>query len=132
MGSIIITGVFKNNPVITLNNTSVSFTSQGSQDAFALKIQQFPTGIIDQQVQHSFQAYPNPNSGLFFINSSVIESGFYTIKVISSTGQVIYNKNIFINEFLSERINIPMNGVYYIELWGKGYRSIKKVIVNGL
>jgi hypothetical protein len=85
--------------------------------------------------QQSFNLYPNPlRSGQVTLSLSGIKEGRYYLRVINSTGQEIYSKNI-INQgsFITQSLELPSQiktGIYNIVISGNGYKLSKSFIVQ--
>ena len=75
------------------------------------------TGINDEtndenETYNDVNLYPNPNNGTFTINN--IENGT-SIKVISSTGQLVYNSTVEYSNTKELELNVP-TGIYFVQL----------------
>ncbi|MEP7373058.1 MAG: T9SS type A sorting domain-containing protein [Chitinophagaceae bacterium] len=85
--------------------------------------------------QQSFNLYPNPlRSGQATLSLSGMKEGKYFLRVINSTGQEIYSKNI-INQggFISQSLELPSQiktGIYNIVVTGDQYKISKSFIVQ--
>ncbi len=88
--------------------------------------------INDLKESYSFTVYPNPNDGNFFVSFHAPEKAAYTIKIINSLGELIYQKQLLSVEGLyvqqTDLKNLA-NGVYMITVTGFSGEHIKKVII---
>ncbi len=95
------------------------------------RIMRVDTDIPEQ----SFSLYPNPlRSGPLVLNLSGLKDGNYNLRVISSTGQEIFFKNIIKQRSSStESIALPSHiktGIYNIVILGDEYKLSKSFIVQ--
>lgn len=83
------------------------------------------SGIPTDNFSH-FSLYPNPTSGLFYIDMGfVCKSG--QIKITDIFGRLIFEKNIENKQFLNINIDIP-NGVYFVEILFEKEKRVVKLI----
>ncbi len=85
------------------------------------------TSSIDEQVNTSFQIFPNPANTHFSIDN--ISAGS-KIKIYDITGKLIHSQ-LSANSILTIQINDWKNGVYFIQVEENGtIQSTKKLVVN--
>ena len=82
----------------------------------------------------SIAIYPNPNRGLFTIESKGLPLGDYQIKIMNASGQSIINKQIRITGSASNLTEIDVQskarGLYMMILEGESIRMDQRVIIQ--
>jgi hypothetical protein len=86
-------------------------------------------GVNDIPVIDNFRIFPNPSGGQFSIIN--IPEGINKIGICNITGMIIFTGAISGNTY-EWNASLPhlAPGIYFIQLEGKGKRSIRKVIIN--
>ena len=105
-------------------NTSI-LSCVGSQDFFLSRINLLTTDILERNNQNSLTISPNPNAGIFYVNTKS------TIEVLNMLGQKIGNYESSNNHMQIDLSNQP-NGIYYIGLIDKtiGEKTYRKIIIE--
>ena len=89
-----------------------------------LKSEETLTRIKDQEFIGYIDIYPNPTTGIIYIDSK--ELNITTAKVISTTGQVLTTLDIENNQIFIE----SSPGIYFLDLTtNDGLRGIQKIVV---
>lgn len=127
---IYINGMFRDQPEWVINESSASLEASGRTDVFILKINLLNTMVFSRE-EDLLSTYPNPNKGSFIIQSSTIEQGQYSLKIYDLTGKTIIDKNIIVNEALYEKIDLPIKGIYIIEVSNSKVNYKNKMIISG-
>jgi len=82
----------------------------------------------------SIAIYPNPNRGLFTIESKGLPLGDYQIRIMNASGQSIINKQIRITGSASNLTEIDVQskarGLYMMILEGESIRMDQRVIIQ--
>jgi hypothetical protein len=83
------------------------------------------TGIEDAD-SDMFRIYPNPASGMIYIESSI---GMTGIRVINNAGQIVLDKIVDVNKY---KINVAKyeKGIYYIKIETAEGNKLCKITVN--
>lgn len=88
--------------------------------------------IRDLEVQQ-LNVFPNPTTGIFDINLTVLQEGRTTVRVLTPQGQVIYENNLgnFSGTF-SDRIDIANNakGIYFLIINQDQRRITRKIVLQ--
>lgn len=80
-----------------------------------------------------FKVIPNPNNGQFTLKAELEESQLLQIRVVSSLGQVLYNKQLnFTTEYNFDCLLNKSQGLYFIQVLDKAGEIIfsEKIIKN--
>ena len=81
----------------------------------------------------SVALYPNPNTGAFTLNVNGYSQNQFELNVFNSIGQVVYNKNITIdNDNYNEMINLgnANPGMYHVSLRNDSYNLNYSIVVT--
>jgi PKD repeat protein len=108
-------------------------TNQCGSDTTSQVITINSTGIESQLDIKSFELYPNPNSGEFFVNISGVKSKHVEFQVIDILGQVIYQQKAGVNNGVVQtelRPYIPAAGAYYLRVRSGDRLGVYKVIIQ--
>lgn len=74
--------------------------------------------------------YPNPSAGNFTIELSSSIWNNYTIRIMNSIGQVVYNQSgINTNSYTVKDLNLQ-KGVYYIEVQSNNHKNTQKIVIQ--
>jgi hypothetical protein len=114
-------------PILTVNNTASTFSSQTTVVTSASGNANFlAIGVKENKLNTlNFSVFPNPAStavNVELANNKIAES----ITLINSIGQVLKTKN---NSNIINVSEIP-NGVYYLEVRSGDHSSRKPVVIN--
>lgn len=119
-------GSFSSNTIslgsITLNNFNA-----GKDDAFFAKLNVPGLGVTETSVAESIQVYPNPNSGLVYINSNF--SKLNRVEVFNVVGQLLYKENPISKSYMIDLRNMQ-NGVYLLKFCTDKTIQTKKLILR--
>jgi PKD repeat protein len=90
-------------------------------------------GMSEQHVTHNtFEIFPNPNDGSFFINWNHPEKAVGNVRIVDLLGSVVFQSDLPVGGEGSSRIvtdNLP-EGVYFVELTQNEHRVLKKMIIR--
>ncbi|HTF17137.1 MAG TPA: T9SS type A sorting domain-containing protein, partial [Chryseolinea sp.] len=75
------------------------------------------------------EVYPNPNRGKFKFILPDSGGGDATVRILDSTGSVLYEGEISGTLAREADVQIPA-GVYFLEVMSAGSRSVRKFIVH--
>lgn len=88
---------------------------------------------IKERIALNFEIYPNPSSGKLSIRNRSL-SADYSIDIITSTGQVVWNKEMSIlsDEILDVNLAGLPSGIYLVKMINKNDRSyaVKRLIIE--
>ncbi|MEO1257365.1 MAG: proprotein convertase P-domain-containing protein [Bacteroidota bacterium] len=82
----------------------------------------------------NLQILPNPNNGQFILKGKLPQSGKYKIVIYNIYGQLITRQ--FNDVYLNKGFELPVeneflaNGIYYLQLAGKGQKAVVKFAVT--
>ena len=93
---------------------------------FIMKLAPLSVGLNESTGESKIRVFPNPNSGFFTVNTSLINTPL-SIVVHDVNGKVIYTKTE-LNEFVE--IDNLANGVYFLSLQSKDKIYFEKIIVH--
>ena len=87
------------------------------------------TSVDDNNFNSYFDAFPNPNNGDFYLNFNFLQATEINIRVLNLIGKTVFEKNI--NKVSTLRYNIDLsleaNGIYFVEVFTKEEKSVKKI-----
>jgi len=90
-------------------------------------IDQSTVGINENEKENSFEVYPNPNNGIFTINSKDI---IQKIEVTNIAGQTLFSKTTSEKQHQLKLYDFAQ-GIYFIKVsYPNGLSITKKVIIN--
>jgi len=92
----------------------------------SLFINDFISGIENEETNQNYQIYPNPSSDFINIELNNLEN--VNVSIINATGQVVFKKSI--TEKQIEQIDISdfKKGIYLITISGQNYSNTEKII----
>ena len=85
-----------------------------------------PTSINNFEDVYDVEIYPNPSSGIFYIEN--FEKSL-DVKVLNSLGDIILDKSIKLSDNIID-ISGHAKGVYYLEIYQDNVMLIKKLVVD--
>jgi hypothetical protein len=90
------------------------------------------TTIGENGANLSFDVYPNPNSGSFTIELNSNGSEMVTVKIVSVTGALVYNRVVEVNGVSKQFIDLDdySKGVYTVSVYGDNYQINKKIVIR--
>jgi len=90
------------------------------------------TTIGENGASLSFDVYPNPNSGSFTIELNSNGSEMVTVKMVSITGGLVYNRVVEVNGVSKQFIDLDdfSKGVYTVSVYGDNYQINKKIVIR--
>ena len=90
------------------------------------------SSIGENSANLSFDVYPNPNNGSFTIELNSNGSEMVTIKIVSVTGALVYNRIVEVNGENKQFIDLDdySKGVYTISVYGSDYQVNKKIVIR--
>lgn len=87
-------------------------------------------GINDVVGNENIEIFPNPNNGIFYINSEVLKSNT-DIKIYDLSGRIVYSENVTNNNsFLKLEFNTSVKGLYFLELNSERGVVVEKIIIK--
>jgi hypothetical protein len=110
------------------NKVEDSFNLTDSDKDININMELIATGVNDLD-RCSFNIYPNPSNGNFFIDISNTAKNT-SISIVNSNGKVILKKNIMNN--LNNVVNLSgqPNGIYFIQINMDGEIFTEKLLLN--
>lgn len=134
-------GFTKNSREFTLNNIQVNqfgtYTATNTNKCGGITTQDFIISsntlsvhqTMDDSKDDSFYIYPNSNKGIFNIEFHRTE--YHKLEIFTSTGNLIYSKELHGEKTLKIDIsNIVKTGVYIVSLQSKKGTSTKKLLAK--
>lgn len=91
------------------------------------------TGLEESALNNAFSLYPNPNTGEFNIVFNGTLTGKALIRIISSTGNVVYTDIIELkNNIQTNKLNVSNlnNGIYFIKVETQHGSTVKRLVIN--
>ena len=85
-----------------------------------------PTSINNFEDVYDLEIYPNPSSGIFYIEN--FEKSL-DVKVLNSLGDIILDKSIKLSDNIID-ISGHAKGVYYLEIYQDNVMLIKKLVFD--
>ncbi|MBN2639899.1 MAG: lamin tail domain-containing protein [Bacteroidales bacterium] len=86
------------------------------------------TGINEPELADKVTLYPNPNNGIFRINTNGIFNGDVKVRVIDVTGRVVYQQIFSSSSNISVNISNMSNNIYFITVEDQKHSIVKKFI----
>lgn len=87
-------------------------------------------GINDVVENGNVKVFPNPNSGVFYINSEILKSNT-NIKIYDLSGRIVYSENVTNNNsFLKLEFFTNVKGLYFLELNSERGTFVEKIIIE--
>ncbi len=78
---------------------------------------------------NSFEIYPNPNSGTFYLKLDNPQNEYYYLEIFNSNGQKVYERNISNRIEIHEEINITGKGIYLLKIHSLSKVLNRKIII---
>jgi hypothetical protein len=100
-----------------------NLTSAGDRDVFIHKMRPENLSISDNIFGEHFKLYPNPTSGIFYINGEV--NNLTQIEIYSITGQKVMD---FKNNFSEINIDELRSAIYFVKLYSEEGTGTVKII----
>lgn len=116
-----------NDSVLDLNTRPYNLHMQDTVESSFGNCNYMLTGIGKKNTE-SFNIYPNPNSGNFFISLNSGIQGIKSIKMLNTLGIIVYFKNN-----ITEEINLSElpKGIYFLNIeTDNGLAENKKIIIQ--
>ncbi|HET6560075.1 MAG TPA: T9SS type A sorting domain-containing protein [Prolixibacteraceae bacterium] len=89
----------------------------------------FPSAVENLSGIESFNVYPNPSNGKFFIQLGKMPAGGATVEIRNVVGQKLLEQNI--NDIKSEwSVNQYSGKIFFVTLKGKNILTTKRIIVD--
>ena len=105
---------------------NISTTLLPFSDLWIMKLAPLSVGLNENYFESNISIFPNPNSGIFTINTSMINTPT-SIKIHDVSGKIIYTKTE-LNQLVE--IDKLANGVYFLSLQSKDKIYFEKIIVH--
>ncbi|MBN2614229.1 MAG: lamin tail domain-containing protein [Bacteroidales bacterium] len=86
------------------------------------------TGINNPELADKVSLYPNPNNGIFRINTNGIFNGNVRVRVMDVTGRLVYEKVFSNASSISVDISNMSNSIYFLAMDDKYHTVVKKFI----
>ena len=86
------------------------------------------TGINDPELARQLELYPNPNNGIFKLNTNGIFKDDFNVRIIDVTGRLVYQKVFSGTSTISVDISQMSNSIYFITLHDAKHTIVKKFI----
>lgn len=119
-----LTGVFRNMiDVDPDNQEAVELTSDGSLDAFMIKLNQLYLSAEEHTHTSQLLVYPNPTSGALFIETE----GSTSIQILDCTGRVVLNR-ITNDDYTSCNLSSFAPGLYYVVVRNDSSHKVQQII----
>lgn len=122
--NIYVSGSFRNTASFGID----TLTSYGITDIFLSKLESLPTKINETtDVDHRLKLFPNPTSGVLYINSD--EHFISEINILNIIGQTIYSKNAKDGSIKTVDLSGFEKGVYFCKMISKDNITITEKII---
>jgi len=89
-------------------------------------------GVIDLEISHSIEVFPNPNHGQFTIKVASGKPVELNIEIYNNQGSLIWNQEkvtVYDTYITNVDLHVVSNGVYIIALRNKDTNIVRKVVV---
>lgn len=86
------------------------------------------TGINNPEIADKISLYPNPNNGMFRINTNDIFMGSVRVRVMDVTGRLVYDKVFSNASNISVDIRNMSSSIYFLALNDEHHSVVKKFI----
>jgi hypothetical protein len=90
-------------------------------------------GIASTDSKPIWQLFPNPTSGVAWLQAAVKVPGTYELEIVSLTGKVVHTTEIEMFPGLNNTkidLNALSSGVYIVRMQGRGYLGSMKLMVE--
>lgn len=112
-------GALSNSQMFTIGNASYVVSGRTNGQAISPQVwsYQIATDIDENNADKQVEMYPNPTNGKLFINTLDAANSLHTLRIYSTTGKLVYEKNIVLTEEVTQINidNIP-TGYYLYQL----------------
>ncbi|MBI9053072.1 MAG: DUF2271 domain-containing protein [Bacteroidales bacterium] len=90
------------------------------------------TGLESVIGNQALSVYPNPSTGVFYINFASEENGPVNLKVIDISGRVLYEKQVSKSEFTNYPIQLSdlKTGIYILKLSVNNKEIQQKIVIQ--
>ena len=90
------------------------------------------TGISYTSNELTFEVYPNPSNGQFFINANFVEKQNVVVDILDINGKVVYSNSFDNVDVIRQNIDIKQyaKGVYYIRLSNESFIHQEKIVIQ--
>jgi endonuclease I len=114
-------------PLPVTNNAKIKLSAtNGSLSVFSPQFTiRLWGGLNDGVDQNLYKIFPNPSRGKFSLNVAEPDN-FYMLTILDVTGKIITQIN---NIALTQELSIAKPGVYFLQLHGRDYNFISKLMV---
>lgn len=85
------------------------------------------SGLNDSGLHGSFSLFPNPNNGVFYINTNSQTNNSYQVNIYNSLGELVHSSNTE-NQTITLPVGIA-NGVYTVTISKMQYTSKQKLVL---
>lgn len=85
-------------------------------------------GLIEKEVEISFDLFPNPSNGQVTISNLSAHFDQYDLRVLDLLGQTVYSKTNISSA--THQVNLDSKGVYFIEMLEGKEKLRKKLIIR--
>src|SRR5690606_456079 len=124
--NIITTGIFYGTADFDPSNGVFSLSSEGENDAFILKLENAPLGIVENSSLGGMSVWPNPFSEALHIKA---DSEIENISVYDLLGRKVF-ETASISENTTLELGTLKNGVYLAAIVSKGKKATVKIVKN--
>ena len=118
---------------VTVGTTTVTLTATdecGNSSSCSFSTTIYSSVGIEETSFLNFSVYPNPSSGLLFINFSQKSNLSKTITVFNSLGKIVYvEEDIKAIKLKKIDLSENLNGVYYVQVKSGNQHYYKKIIL---
>jgi hypothetical protein len=89
-----------------------------------------PSGVANLPPSTPMSIYPNPTSGLFFVETGLEDNTMATLEIYDVLGSVLHREQVRTTSSSPTRLYVPdlQPGVYYVRV-GSGAHSLSRPIV---
>jgi len=91
------------------------------------------TGIDENLDKDFIHILPNPNNSNFILSLSQMTQGFIDINIFNSLSKLVFNSHEKVsNSTFEKQINLGnlTKGIYFLQVSGDGFKSVKKIIIQ--
>lgn len=109
-------------------SATVTLNHLGRLDAYVHKISQAVSAISEAKSMNEVSIYPNPNNGIFTIETSLVSNN-NSIEVFNIFGQLVYRQKAIAASTLVD-ISNQASGVYFVKITSEGQHIATQKIMK--